>query len=198
MATKGIKFTQEHKNKIGKANKELCGKGNIKYWLGKKRPNIKGNFKKGHIPKNKSGHFNRCTICSKEFWVRPRDFNKKFCSNKCRGTGMIGIKSGSFHWNWKGGISTKQDKDRHNIEMVLWRKSCLERDNYTCQKTKIRGGNLQVHHINNFSQFPELRTSIENGITLSEKSHKEFHKKYGKQNNTKEQLEEFLQDNLII
>jgi hypothetical protein len=45
---------------------------------------------------------------------------------------------------------------------------------------------------NNFAEFPELRTSIENGITLSEKAHKEFHKKYGFRNNTKEQLQEFL------
>ena len=31
-----------------------------------------------------------------------------------------------------------------------------------------------------------------NGITLNDKAHKEFHKKYGNKNNTKEQLEEFL------
>jgi hypothetical protein len=99
---------------------------------------------------------------------------------------------GEKSYLWKGGISTKQDKARHTIEMSLWRKSCLERDNFTCQKTGIRGGNLAVHHINNFSQFPELRTSIDNGITLSKSSHELFHKIYGKQNNTREQLIEFL------
>lgn len=76
--------------------------------------------------------------------------------------------------------------------MKLWKKACLERDNFTCQKTKQRGGKLRVHHINNFADFPELRTAINNGITLSEKSHKEFHQIYGVSNNTKEQLEEFL------
>ena len=100
--------------------------------------------------------------------------------------------SGKNHPNWKGGISTEHDKARHTFEMRLWRKSVFERDGFTCQKYGIRGGDLVAHHINNFSSFPELRTSIENGITLSKKAHDEFHKKYGKKNNTREQLNEFL------
>ena len=60
------------------------------------------------------------------------------------------------------------------------------------KKTGISGGELVVHHINNFADFPELRTAIDNGITLSKKAHQDFHKIYGVRNNTKEQLEEFL------
>lgn len=67
------------------------------------------------------------------------------------------------------------------------------RDNYTCQATGQWGGRLVVHHINNFADFPELRMSISNGITLSDSSHREFHKKYGRRNNTREQLQEFLE-----
>jgi len=40
MFKKGYKQTQEHKDKIGKANKVLKGKGNVKYWLGKKPVDI--------------------------------------------------------------------------------------------------------------------------------------------------------------
>jgi 5-methylcytosine-specific restriction endonuclease McrA len=93
---------------------------------------------------------------------------------------------------WKGGITPQNHIIRNNIEIKLWRKACMERDNYTCQKYGTRGGELRIHHINNFAEFPELRTSIENGITLSKKAHDEFHKKYGFKNNTKEQLLEFL------
>lgn len=93
---------------------------------------------------------------------------------------------------WKGGLTSKNSLIRSSLEYKLWQKACLIRDNYTCQKTGQIGGKLEVHHINNFADFPELRTSIENGITLSKKSHKEFHKIYGKKNNTKEQLLIFL------
>jgi len=43
-----------------------------------------------------------------------------------------------------------------------------------------------------------LRFAIDNGITLSEQSHKEFHKIYGKENNTKKQLKEFLNLESVI
>lgn len=62
------------------------------------------------------------------------------------------------------------------------------------RKTELKKGNLHPHHIQNFAQFPELRFAIDNGITLSEKVHWEFHDKYGKRNNTQEQLEEFLKN----
>lgn len=98
---------------------------------------------------------------------------------------------------WKGGITPENLMIRTHTVYLLWRKACMERDNFTCQKTGIRGGRLQVHHINNFAEFPELRTSIENGITLSEKAHKEFHHIYGIKNNTREQLVEFLNNKVI-
>jgi len=96
------------------------------------------------------------------------------------------------HW-WKGGITPINQKIRTNIEFRLWREAVFARDNWTCQKYKIRGSiKLHPHHIQNFAQYPELRFAIDNGIALSEKAHREFHKKYGRKNNTKEQLKEFL------
>ena len=78
-------------------------------------------------------------------------------------------------WNYKG-FSDENRRKRNIVEYKLWRKAVFERDNFTCQKTGDRGGQLEAHHINNFSEFPELRFAIDNGITLSKDAHRKFHK----------------------
>lgn len=103
-----------------------------------------------------------------------------------------GQNKGEKNLRWKGGITPENIKIRNSIETKLWKQSVFAKDGYTCQKTGIKGGKLIAHHIQNFSKYPELRFAIDNGITLSEKSHKEFHKKYGIKNNSREQLLEFL------
>ena len=116
---------------------------------------------------------------------------KKFTEEHKR---KIGAKhKGKNHWNWKGGITRENQKTKNSIEYGLWREAVFARDNWICQKTKIKGGKLCVHHIQNFAQYPELRFTIDNGITLSKKAHKEFHKLYSRKNNTKKQIYEFLQ-----
>lgn len=100
--------------------------------------------------------------------------------------------SGEKHYNWKGGRSTENQRIRNGIDIRLWREAVFARDNWTCQKTKVKGGRLVAHHIQNFSKYPELRFAIDNGITLSNESHIAFHKKYGNKNNTMEQIEEYI------
>jgi len=133
----------------------------------------KSEFKKGIIP-----------------WNKNKKLSKKHIDNLSKA--HIGIQAGEKHPFWKGGITPINVKIRNSQEGILWRKAIFQRDNFTCQKYGIRGGQLVAHHINNFADFPELRLAIDNGITLSEKTHKEFHNKYGRNNNTKEQLIEFL------
>ena len=94
--------------------------------------------------------------------------------------------------NWQGGKISENDTIRHGIEYRLWRETVFSRDGWTCQKTGKIGYDLQAHHIHNFADYPELRFAIDNGITLSKKAHQQFHKKFGKKNNTKQQLNEFL------
>jgi len=105
---------------------------------------------------------------------------------------MSNAQKGEKSHLWKGGINSINDTIRKSIEYRLWREAVFARDSWTCQKTGERGGELHSHHIKSFARYPELRFAIDNGITLSKKSHKEFHKICGKQNNTRKQLEEFL------
>jgi hypothetical protein len=178
----GKKHSQESKDKISKNNN--------KYWSGKTLPQeMKDKISKSHIGKPP---WNKGKKLSDEYRLK---LSKAHIGKP---SGRLGKKypqfSGENHYNWKGGISTENTKIRNSFEMKLWRKACFERDNFTCQKTGTKGGDLAVHHINNFADFIELRTSIENGVTLSKESHKLFHHIYGNKNNTKEQLIEFMEN----
>ena len=68
---------------------------------------------------------------------------------------------------------------RHTSEYIAWRKAVFERDNYTCQYCGKRGGKLCSHHIKRYHSHIELRTDVDNGITLCERCHKELHHKEG-------------------
>lgn len=96
---------------------------------------------------------------------------------------------GSKSSRWKGGIT--QDS-RYTPQYYQYRLQVLQRDNFTCQKCFIRGGKLEVHHLEGFLNNKKLRYEISNGITLCNKCHKLFHKLFGKGNNTSEQFIKFL------
>lgn len=118
--------------------------------------------------------------------------SKKKISNAGRGKNL-----GALNPMWKGGITPENKRIRESLEYKLWVDANFARDGYTCQKTGVRGGKLSVHHILNFSEYPELRFSIDNGITLSKEMHQLFHKIYGTKNNSREQLIEFLNNKTI-
>ena len=159
---------------------------------GTKRPDMVGNnYSCGKIPWNKG------TKGIMKAWnkgiktgLTPKNIFKKGTPAWNKGMKQPQT-AGKNNTNWKGGITTENDKIRHSLEYKLWRKACFERDNFTCQVSGKSGGELVVHHINNFAEFPELRTTISNGITMSKELHKLFHNIYGRKNNTKEQLIEF-------
>ena len=166
----------------------------------------KGQFKKGHIPWDKGikrPPFSKECIqkmkiagSKKKLSKEQKDKMKKSAVERWKNPILRKKQSqrnkGKKGSGWRGGITPKNILIRSGIEYRLWRESVFARDNWTCQRYHIKGGRLHPHHIKNFSQYPELRFAIDNGITLSEKAHKEFHKEYGIRNNTKEQLEEFL------
>lgn len=150
----------------GRENMKKAFKGRVSWNKGKKRPPFSEEWRKKLGEANIGSH-------------RSNETREKM--------------SGKNHWHWKGGLTSEYKKVRNSIEYGLWRKAVYERDGFTCQKCMDnKGGNLHPHHILNFETYKEIRLAINNGITLCDKCHIKFHRKYGYKNNTKEQLEEFL------
>ena len=104
--------------------------------------------------------------------------------------GMTGIKSP--RWNHE---LTEEDRlhTRKYQEYTNFRKAVFERDGYTCQRCQSkRGGDLVAHHINGYHWDKDNRTEVDNGATLCEKCHKEFHSIYGYGNNDLFQFAQFM------
>ena len=129
-------------------------------------------------------------------------------------------RTGELSPNWQGGASEVIDQLRKSI--TEWKYKVFARDNYTCQITKSKKDLIVHHIISfcdlvkqaseetgipvlrkiseydNTDDFYRLEQRvrelhlIENGITMTRQIHDEFHKIYGKGNNNREQLEEFL------
>lgn len=74
---------------------------------------------------------------------------------------------------------------------VRWSQEVKRRDFYTCAVCGKQGG-LNSHHLNGWNAYPDQRYDIDNGVTLCVEHHDDFHEKYGKGHNTKEQFDEYL------
>lgn len=71
---------------------------------------------------------------------------------------------------------TITEDQRKTYEYREWRKAIFKRDNYTCVKCGSKE-KIQTHHKKPFCLYPELRTAMENGVTLCPNCHKKegFH-----------------------
>jgi len=174
---KGKEMSKEYKKKMSDAQK---GKK-----LSKEHKNNIGEAMKGR----KFSKEWRSKISESHKGLPGTNKGKKF--SKITKKKMSDAQKGSLAYNWKGGITPKNNKIRASVESRLWRESVFARDGWTCQKCNKIGGTLCAHHILNFAQYPELRFAIDNGVILCEQCHKKFHKKYGKKDNNKKQLDEF-------
>jgi len=168
------KYYQEH------SKKHFCCKEHSNLYLSKTR----------HKDKIKT----TCPICNKVFEIydfRTKD-NKVICCSRSCAT-KYQLRDKTKHWHYNENITDEERIERRKLkENVEWRNKVFEKDNYTCNICKQYGGKLEAHHLNGYNWDKENRLNVENGITLCQKHHKEFHKKYGNKNNTKEQFLEYV------
>jgi len=89
------------------------------------------------------------------------------------------FKKGIIPWNkgihgvmkaWNKGLgkqtTTERQKEMVTWQYLEWRKKVFQKDDWTCQKCKKRGGKLIADHIKMWCLFPELRYDLNNGQTL--------------------------------
>ena len=172
------KGVYKHKPCFGKTKRKISKKFKGQHH------SLSTEFKKGRITWNKNKNTGQMP------WNKGKHLSKKIKKKISKAV------KGEKNHNWKGGIISKNDRIRKGLEFRLWREAVFIKDNWTCQKCDKYNGEHHPHHIKNFAEYPELRFAIDNGITLCEKCHREFHKIYGIKNNNQEQLEEFLKGRL--
>lgn len=86
-------------------------------------------------------------------------------------------------------------KKRASYEYTLWRMAVFHRDDFRCKCCGCnRGKDFNAHHIVNFTGNKDLQLDVNNGITLCEECHEDFHWTYGYENNDLSQLAEYVED----
>lgn len=104
---------------------------------------------------------------------------------------MFGV-IGESHPNWNPELSEEDRiRERKTFEDTQWRLEVYRRDKFKCQKCGCNK-KLNAHHILNHKTHKYLRHDVDNGVTLCESCHINFHKTYGYFNNTRDQINEYL------
>ena len=163
-------------SRTNKYNKILCKKCSRKYSarLRYKKENHTCSVCGGEKSNYRSS---MCSSCYKK--------DKKENPEKYRGDRSHIDFSGDKNPSWKGG------------SLAWWKREVIKRDK-VCQICGYSGIALEAHHIKSRSGYPELKTDLNNGITLCSNCHTTLHKLFGhkvNQNNLKE-LKEYINKNL--
>ena len=178
LAKKGKVFSEEHRKKLSESHK------------GKIPTNLE-TFKRNRLGKTNSDEWKK--FMSEKFKGRVMSdewIEKIRLSSKGRIPWNKGLSfnCGPKNPNWiKDRTKLKKFNRQIGTAHKEWVEACKLRDGKRCKLTsKECAGQLEVHHIHRFSEHPELRYEITNGITLCHRHHPRT-----------KQLEEKLRDTFL-
>lgn len=102
----------------------------------------------------------------------------------------LGQRKGELNNKWKGGITSIMTKIRKSNNYQIWKELVYQRDGYKCRLC-LNNKKINAHHNRTFSEFPELRFNIDNGITLCKECHSLLHKilNYASKNNIEGEIQ---------
>ena len=154
---------------------------------------------------NYNTHAVNCTECGKITFKTGYLLKRSkhhFCSVECHGKWKSKHMVGENSPNWNPNLTEEERLlGRKYPEYYTFLKEVLKRDDYTCDICGYYskwGDGLNVHHLNSYDWDKENRTNPDNGITLCEECHTNFHKKYGFGKNTRDQYYEYKRNIKLI
>lgn len=111
---------------------------------------------------------------------------KKYCSWKCRQEAMRGENAPNYGGGskmtkeqnpmWRGGTSFMRQGREMMAEQAKWRRLVFCRDKYICQRCGYnKGKKLNAHHKASWSEYPDKRFELSNGVTLCKECHDWVH-----------------------
>lgn len=130
--------------------------------------------------------------CGNIFYTTPNSLaNGHGCPNPfcCK-------KRGKEHYRYNENLSDEERyRDRKaRKEYRDWR-SAVYRNHYfscdICGSKSSKESKIVAHHLESYDVNESLRYDVSNGVALCESCHKDFHNKYGYGHNTREQYEEY-------
>lgn len=155
-------------------------------------------FKKGRIAPNKTAGIVKTCRCGNIFRVKPSLARVQACSHSCSRKGQPSAKKGiplteaqklkisiahkswkqrhpnTPHWNYMLDRLKVRKSEAHKYDTTykIWMKEVKQRDQWQCQlANQDCHGPVEAHHILPWSQFPQSRYNINNGITLCRRHH---------------------------
>jgi hypothetical protein len=108
-------------------------------------------------------------------------------------------RTGPNNWRWNPNLTDverEESRSRASLpEQRKWKRLVYRRDRYKCRCCGSgKSNSLRAHHLDGYNWCVVKRTDVDNGATLCDTCHKDFHKTYGYGNNTREQFDEWLRN----